>query len=265
MREKILAYLKKDVLDFNEGVRLLQSHPNHKKPVVHNMKLRPHWEVMQTRLIFELETLAGLPTTNRRATFTEAEHPYAASVNEELTAVELKIPFDKLTEKERKLITEKSQLYNHRDRMKKELAAIGTKNDEKSITRRAECMDEITRDTVRIKAIYAVLSKYIPDAKGKLPEVTPAIEMEYNKELDDEFHYMDMSDDERSKLLASIEAIYPGVKERAENSERKKQKAINQAYAARIGSMIRLLKYAYSETTESTDAIPATEQEPEGE
>jgi len=253
--EKIKAYFKREELDFNEGVRLYTMMPNHRRPLAQNMKNHPNWEVLQKRLIFELEMMVGYEATNRQAVHQEKAQPI---IHEELKDYEYKIPVEQLTEKERKLVTKKSQYYNFRDALKKELVEIRTLNDAKSITRRAEIMDDIVFYTESIKYIHSVLSKYVPKEDGTMPQAPaePNFIIQINEELDKEFFYVDMNDEARKELLTSLEATYPGVKERAEKAEKKRSREINQSRAARMYQMIQLLNN-YFENADTTSAEPA--------
>jgi len=254
MKERILSYLKGETLDFTTGVRLYQSHPGHKKPILHNIKSRPNWEVMRTRLIYELELLVGLPPSNRVSVIEEASTSNQFPIAD-IPDYEYKIPIEQLSEKQRKLITRKAQLYNYRDKLQKELSSIGTANDQKSITARAECMDKLVEYTLEIKSIHAVLSHFIPNEDGSFPEVpTPnAIEIAISDELESEYHYIDMPHESRLELLRTLQATLPGVKDRAENAEKKKSQQLNAARARRMEQMIMILR-DYADQSEQAQA-----------
>lgn len=176
INNEIKEYLKQDNPDYFTGLNLYASHPDARKNIVRTCELRAKHGTQQRKLIYELERCIGAKKySGKRAIIKEMPNvPFNIIKNTEKEApqnFEYSVKYEDLPEELQKLVVEKGEAYNKLDKLKKEIAATGTKNDDKSVKFRQEKNVEMQKLSERIKEIHEYLMNFeSPELQEKIKE-----------------------------------------------------------------------------------------------
>lgn len=259
---KIREYLQGSSLDFYEGLELYSSNPGKRANLVMSFNKQYNKQSVHERLIYELEKMAEMPShSNRTATLNHspANVPYKLVEKTKLEApedYEYKVKYEDLPEDLKKLVIIKGQLYDRLQIAKKEMAAVGQKNDQESIDARKEKLDEMHGIVGAIKDIHATLLEF---EKGGFDSAQPpgrclsgaeGSELEESDELENEFHYKNMGYYERKDLLKRLHSAVIKQEQRASESNKANIVEKNKQAAELGRRMIAELQNYFKENTE---------------
>lgn len=267
LEKKIKDYLSKENLPYWEGVELYSEHPSARRNIIINLNQIWNKEIMHTKLVYELECLVGIEIKSNRKSFLEekpANVPYTLIDKTKVEApvnYEYKVKFEKLPDDLKALVIEKGQLYNHLELKKKELAAIGQVNDDKSVAKRQIILKDMHRMSDKIKFIHALLVKFDESGKYEAGEIEQLKKQSVggsNQEpersdeeiLENEFKYLGMDYFKRKDLLTRLRSSVVKQEQRAEESDKKEIKEKNLQKAALGRKMIAILEQWFEENQE---------------
>jgi hypothetical protein len=208
-----------NLLDFWQALELYSAHERSKKNVILSLNQRPKARVSAEKIIYELESLVNAKQSNRFAVFvpdnvlnniSSAKRKLAENISPEvLESYEYAVDYKQLPAEMQKLVQEKAELYKKLDKSKKELAQLGTSNENTVILKRQKLMKSMQELVARIKSIHATLRAYEDSQTKPVAPIVDEFEEEkipllFDKELNDKFNYLKMDYFARKDLLSRL-------------------------------------------------------------
>jgi len=272
LNKKISDYLAQETPEYFEGVTLYNQHPGAKNNLMNTFKVNFNKAVAQEKIINELEKLTGVAKyTNRRAVLNQsiADIPHQLFTRKQNHApanYDYKVKFKNLPRDLQVKVIEKGQLYTKLEMQKKDLADIGTSNDEQSINKRGALVEEMQETSNRIKEIHRevlqyeekgviVLENEADTSTGSVAGAEPTTIDQFpdliDVELENEFAYMQMSYYQLKDLLVKLRSSVAKQEQRASESTKPEVKQKNTEKAALGRKMIALLVKYFEENKEA--------------
>ncbi len=258
LHKKIKILIEQKEPLFYEALELYELHPKSKKRFAKICRKRFKKEASHKKIIYLLEGCIGTAHSGKQTVLERL-----SKKKEDQTVLEVpKKAIEKfkyataikdLPNELKAMVIEKGMLYNKSDKNKKQLAAIGTKNDVDSISKRKEIRDILKSSFDRIKEIHSILQNY---EKTKTIDVSlQDKEDDYTDEEDDytdeedelekQFAYGKMTFDERKLLLRKCQSNLKKQTARITISKKAVTRERNQAKAIQTQAMIDFLNHYF--------------------
>ncbi len=259
LEKLIQTEIKNDNPDFFTLLELYSEHPSSKRNIVITCEQRFRHGEQQAKLVYECEKLIGEKKFSGKRAIIHAIPKKGIKIVKE-TKIEVPenyeytVKYDDLPEDLKKLVIEKGSLYSEMDLIKKELNAVGPKNDDSSIKKRKEIRERIEEISNKIKAIHKLLVKYDSTKEYDLSELEEKIEGDpqwTDESLIEEYKINENSWEANKLLLKNLQSLVPKQLERAKTSAKEDTKKKNAEEAVKGLAVIELLKKYFEENPEA--------------
>jgi len=261
-KQAIIDFLNQEVMGFHEGLKLYMEHPDSKRNIVLALEKNHRHSSAHRKLVYKLEQIAGVKKFSGRQTVLKGSPqnvPFRIVKSTEKEApktFEYKTKLSEMPDNLKALVIEKGELYDSLDKQKKEIGAIGQKNDDASIMKRQQSLAEMQIKSNRIKEIHKILQDF--DKTGKAEDVRNESTDDSTPEgiLEHDYNFRNLNDAEKKLLVKKLQSDVAKQKARSETSKKEATRKKNADLAELNIKIIELIQADFNENTESEKLEP---------